>query len=147
MVYSLRGVEQPGSSSGSTHKIFISAIIYESCNGLHKRKLLCENLSNSGKPPAVVIPSQSFAKASDCKQADLVNKLRRPACRSFSVGRCRDLMVGTLIQRSFMRSWTGEEKVQTTLSRSESCSGMHNLKVVGSNPTPATKKICSFKCS
>jgi len=36
----------------------------------------------------------------------------------------------------------GEEKVQTTKplsGRSENCSGMHNLKVVSSNLTPATK--------
>ncbi len=33
----------------------------------------------------------------------------------------------------------GEEKVQTTkyYIRSENCSGMHNPKVVGSNPAPA----------
>jgi hypothetical protein len=43
---------------------------------------------------AVVIPSQSYAKTSDCKQPFLI-QLRRPARRSVDEGRCRDLMVGT----------------------------------------------------
>ena len=40
---------------------------------------------------------------------------------------------------------TGEGIVQTTKLLMEQCdenrSGMHNLKVVGSNPTPATSKV------
>jgi hypothetical protein len=47
-------------------------------------------------------------------------------------------MAGTLMVCLTM----GEEKVQTTncCSGSESCSGKHNPKVVGSNPAPAILK-------
>ena len=34
-------------------------------NGLHMRKLMCDNLSNSGKPLAVLIPSPASAKAEE----------------------------------------------------------------------------------
>ena len=55
----------------------IATLGTSSCNGLHARKLPCDDLSNSGKPPlAVVIPSQA-----------LVLFQRR----------CRDLTAGSLL--------------------------------------------------
>ncbi len=56
------------------------------------------------------------------------------------LGRCRDLMVGIRHLRIKRKS-----RLQTTYVGSESCSGMHNLEVVGSNPTPATKLVLVTK--
>src|SRR3989338_8587819 len=51
-----RGVEQSGSSLGS--------IFY----GLHTGKLVCESLSNSGKPLTMVIPCQAFTDSLAVKE-------------------------------------------------------------------------------
>lgn len=80
------------------------------------------NFIKFGEAFSMVIPSQAFF--------DLVE-----------IGRCRDFMVNTVVQ------FTGPVKRKSRPSnllkvsrRSESYSGKHNPKVVGSSPTPATKR-------
>jgi len=59
-----------------------------------------KNGAKSVEPIHWAIPSQSFAKASDCKQA--ISRIRRRlACRSFSEGRRRDYLFTRVVLYSY----------------------------------------------